>query len=295
MPARIYWQKNNVEVMDLIKITADSTCDLSPQIIREMDITLAPLYIVTEGKSYRDGIDITPADIFRLIDTEKKRCQTTAVNQFDYQQLFQNYASLYEAVIHFNIGTHFSACHQNASLAAQAFSNVYVIDTCNLSTGSGYLVYDAALMARDGKPIEEIITTINKNIALMDCSFVIDRVDYLHKGGRCSGLESFGARILNIKPSIEVADGKMRVGKKYRGSFALSLEKYVHDRLAEQNNIDYKRVFITHSVCAPGIVGHVREYINRYATFEEVVDTYTGCTVSNHCGPGTLGIIYKHK
>ena len=280
----------------MIKITADSTCDLTPEIIRDMDITLTPLYIVVDGgESYRDGIDITPDDLFRLVDTDKKRCHTTAVNQFDYLKVFREFSPEYDAVIHFNIGTEFSACYQNASLAAAEFDNVYIVDTQNLSTGSGYLVHDAALMAREGAGTDEIIRTAKENASKMECSFVIDRLDYLYKGGRCSGLESVGARLLNIKPCIEVADGKMRVGKKYRGSFMLSLEKYVSDRLANRDGIDRKRIYVTHPRCTPETVSHVTEIVKRIAPFDDIIETNAGCTVSNHCGPNTLGIIFKRN
>lgn len=277
----------------MIKITSDSTCDLSQELIQSLDITLLPLHIVVENDDYRDGVNITPLDIVNFVEKEKKRCQTAAVNTFEYQEFFAPLAKEHEAVIHFNIGAHFSSCHQNAKLAAEEFDNVYVIDSQNLSTGQGSLVYEAALMAKEGRPAQEILEKIEAMVPCIDTSFVIDKLDYLHKGGRCSGLEAFGARLLQIKPCIEVLDGKMIVGKKYRGSIERSLEQYVHDRLAGRTDIDYSRLFITHCMCSDQVLQKVKEAITTYAQFEEVIVTTAGCTVTTHCGPNTLGIIYR--
>ena len=211
----------------MIKITADSTCDLSGQILERMNIDLLPLHIVVGDEEYRDGVNITPLSIVNLVENENKTCKTAAVNAFEYQEFFAGLAPDYEAVIHINIGSQFSSCHQNAKIAAQNFDNVYVIDSQNLSTGHGHVVYEAALMASQGLSAAEICSRLEELIPKVDASFVISKLDYLYKGGRCSGLEAFGARLLQIKPCIEVVDGKMVVGKKYRGSFERSLELYV--------------------------------------------------------------------
>ncbi|MCL2747921.1 MAG: DegV family protein [Oscillospiraceae bacterium] len=279
----------------MIKITADSVCDLTPAILEELDITLVPLYIHAGDQVFRDGVDITPEEVFRFAETHGKLCRTGALNSEEYKDFFAPLASRYESVIHINIGQHFSICHQNACVAAREFTNVYVLDSQNLSSGSGHLVYDAALMARDGVGAQEICRRIQEEAPLVDASFVIDRLDYLYKGGRCSGLEAIGARLLSIKPCIEVADGKMRVGKKYRGSFELCLERYVEDRLRlrEGDSIDKSRLFITHPACSPETVARVREVVAKLATFEEIIETRAGCTISSHCGPKTLGVLFK--
>ena len=279
----------------MIKITADSTCDLSPDLRANLDITLAPLYINAGGETFRDGVDIQPADVFRHVDTKGTMCSTSAVNVYDYERLFEEYAPKHEAVIHLCISAGFSACYQNAMLAAKRFSNVYIVDSRNLSSGSGYLVYDAARMARDGVSAPDICQTLEADTARMNCSFVIDRLDYLHKGGRCSGLEALGARLLSLKPCIVVKDGEMVVGKKYRRNFDKCLEQYVKDKLDGKEDIDNTRIFITHPMCSPQTVENVRSVIAQYADFGEVIETNAGCTVSSHCGPSTLGIIFKHK
>lgn len=277
----------------MIKITADSTCDLSEEILKTMNITLIPLHIVAGDQVFLDGVDITPQDIFRMVEQEDKFCKTAAVNVYQYVSVFKELAAQFEAVIHICISSDFSTCYQNACLAASEFDNVYVVDSRNLSTGSGHIVYDAAVMAQQGKDPAEICRTLEMTASKVEASFVIDRLDYLHKGGRCSGLEATGARILNIKPCIEVVNGKMKVGKKYRGSFDHCLENYVKDRLSERTDIDYSRLFITHPACAENTVAKVKELVNQYADFEEIIETRAGCTVSSHCGPNTLGILFK--
>mgnify|MGYP000913108501 CR=1 FL=1 len=279
----------------MIKITADSTCDLSPDILQTFDISVIPLSIIVGDKPFKDGQDITPADLFRYVDVEGKECKTAAINIYEYQCRFAELAPKHEAVIHICISSEFSSCYQNASLAAQKFPNVYVVDSRNLSSGSGHLVYDGALMAREGIKAPEIYRALNSLASKVEASFVIDRLDYLSKGGRCSALTAQGAKLLRLKPCIEVIEGKMTVGKKYRGSFEKCLVKYVRDRLNKRTDIDYSRVFITHSMCSRETVALVKETILQHADFQEIIETKAGCTISNHCGPNTLGILFKRK
>jgi len=279
----------------MIKITADSTCDLSPQIIEQFDISLMPLHVLIDDEDFRDGIDIEPKDIFRYVGQEGKSCKTAAVNTFEYENFFKEFSQNYDAVIHISLGSGFSSCCQNAKMAAQQFDNVYVVDSQNLSTGSGHIVYEAALMAQEGVQPEVIVKHLEEVAPKVDASFVIDTMEYLRKGGRCSGIEAFGATLLRIKPSIEVVDGKMIVGKKYRGNFDRCIVNYVKDRLENNNDIDYSRVFITHSYCSPETVQKVRDAVETYANFEQIIETTAGCTISSHCGPNTLGILYKRK
>ncbi len=280
------------EGSNMVKITADSTCDLAPEILERLNVTLAPLYTLADDETYHDGVDVTPADVFNFV-ASGRRVRTAAVNQFDYERLFERYAKDYDAIVHVAIGASFSACCNNARLAAEGFDNVYVVDSENLSSGSGHLVMDAAEMARDGKTAEEITRALRETIPRVDASFVIESLDYLRRGGRCSGLEAVGARLLQIKPCIEVVRGEMKVGKKYRGSFERCLEKYVRDRLTGREDIDPDRVFITHPACSPEAVQAVRSLVQSIVPFHEIIETRAGCTVACHCGPATLGILYK--
>ena len=253
---------------------------------------IAAVRALVDGESYRDGVDITPADIFRHAEAGRK-VRTAAANQYDYERLFERFSADFDAVIHIAISQEFSACFGNACLAARDFPNVYVVDSRNLSSGSGHVVADAAEMAQSGAKADEIIRRLGETIPCVDASFVIDNLDYLRRGGRCSGLEAAGAKFLQLKPCIEVVGGEMKVGKKYRGSFDRCLEHYVSDRLDGRRDIDYRRVFITHPACAPETVQTVRSMIGSLAPFEEILETRAGCTVSNHCGPATLGILFK--
>ena len=277
----------------MIKITADSTCDLSPSLLEKLEISLMPLHVLIDEEDFRDGVDITPKEIFQYVGEQGKSCSTAAVNTFEYESFFKEHAPNYDAIIHICLGVDFSSCYQNAKIAAANYDNVYVVNSNNLSTGSGHVVYEAALLAKEGLAPEQICTRLEAMIPNVDASFVIDKMDYLRKGGRCSGIEAFGATLLKIKPSIEVIDGKMKVGKKYRGNFERCLENYIKDRLGNSENIDKSRIFITHSHCSPETIAKVKELVEQYVAFEEVIETTAGCTISSHCGPNTLGILYK--
>lgn len=279
-----------------IKITSDSTCDLSPELLKKYDISLIPLYVVKDGKDYRDGVDIMPDDIFAFVDAGGELCTTAAVGVADYQKCFSQYADAYDAMIHINIGSDFSACHQNACIAAKEFSNVYAVDSRNLSSGQGHVVVEAAKMAEAGLPAGEIVEKLNELTGRVEASFIIDRLDYMRKGGRCSAVTLLGANILQLKPCIEVRDGHMVVSKKYQGSFDKCVRKYVRDRLeGRENEIVRERIFITHPHCAESAVTAAREEIEKTLPFEEIIETRAGCTVSCHCGPSTLGVLFIRK
>lgn len=279
----------------MIKFTADTTCDLPKTVLEQHNISLIPLHILINDQDFKDGVDITPADIFRYVGEQKKECKTAAVNVYEYETFFEPFTKEYDAVIHFNIGSEFSSCHQNARIAASEYDNVYVIDSSNLSTGTGYLVLEAIQLANQGCSAQQICEQIEKSKEKIDASFVIDTLDYLYKGGRCSGVEAVGAALLKIKPTIEVVDGKMKVGKKFRGNFGSVVKKYVLDRFGNNENVDLSRLLLTHSACSPEFVANVKEQVEQLKIFEEVIIAEAGCTISSHCGPNTLGLMYKRK
>lgn len=278
-----------------IKITSDSTCDLSNELIEKNNIRIIPLAITYGAESYKDGVDITPDDIFRRVESGGGIGSTAAVNVQEYVDIFTELLKDYDAIIHFTISSDMSSCYQNACIAAQNLSNVYVIDSLNLSTGIGHLVLDAAELAGEGKQPEEIVRIIENKREKLDVSFVLSTLEYLSKGGRCSAVAAFGANLLKIRPCIEVKNGKMGVGKKYRGSFEKCLTQYVQDKLENKDSLDLKRIFITDSGVPEEVRLAVREQVLSIAPFEEVIHTRAGCTVSNHCGPGTLGILFYRK
>lgn len=279
----------------MIKITSDSTCDLSPELIRDYDIGIAPLYINKGDETFRDGVDIFPADIFRHVDAGGDITTTSAVNLADYIAFFEPLSREYDAVIHINISADFSACYQNACMAAREFTNVFVVDSRNLSSGHGHVVVEAAKLARAGLDPRAICDQLNDLTGRVEASFILDRLDYMRKGGRCSAVTALGANLLKLKPCIEVVDGKMRVGKKYRGAFEKCIREYVRDRLDGRGDIVYERIFITHPAAAQSAVDAAREAVAQYAHFTEVIETHAGCTVSSHCGPNTLGVLFIRK
>ncbi len=276
-----------------IKILADSTCDLSLTLKSKYDITILPLSVIKNDCEFKDGVDITPQDIFDNVENGNGVCKTSAVNVHEYQQMFEQYADQYDAVLHINISKHFSCCHQNALLASQEFNNVYIVDSMNLSTGSGHIVLDAAKMSEQGKDIQEIVSALESTTPKVEASFVIDTLKYLYMGGRCSSIAALGANMLKLKPCIEVIDGKMTVGKKYRGSFENVIENYVADRLKDRNDLNLEKIFITHTPCSDEALKTAEETIKQYADFKEIIFTDAGCTISNHCGPNTLGILFE--
>ena len=278
-----------------IHVTADSTCDLSTELLRQYDITLAPLSVIMNGKSYLDGEEIRPADIFQHVEAGGALCHTSAVNVDDYRKLFGEWSKKCEAVIHITIGSLFSACYQNASIAAADFPNVYVVDSMNLSTGQGHLVIEAAQLAAKGMGPLEICAQLNAMRGRVQASFIMDRLEYMQKGGRCSSVTALGSKLLKIKPCIAVEDGAMKVVDKFRGSFDKCVEKYVKEQLKDRKDLRLDRIFITHSPVPEGAVEMARECIKKYAPFTDIYETEAGCTVSCHCGPGTLGVLFITK
>ena len=276
----------------MIKITTDSTCDLPRELLERYNITVTPLGIIKAGKLYQDGVDIRTGDIAAHVDAGGEITTTNAVNVADYEELFRRLMEEYDAVIHLNIGMGFSSCHQNARLAAEEVDGVYVVDSANLTVGHGMLVLAAAEAAEAGKSVTEILAMLEEMIPRVETSFVLDRLDYMKKGGRCSTVAALGANLLNLKPCIEVRDGKMQVVKKYRGPYAKCLANYVKDRLDGRPELRRDRLFITYTPVEPDCLAAVREAVDRYGHFREVFETSAGCTVSCHCGPGTLGVLF---
>ena len=213
----------------------------------------------------------------------------------EYEELFAKYASDYDGVIHINIGSGFSSCHQNARLAAEDFPNVRVIDSMNLATGQGHVVLEACRLAKTCQSLDEIEEKLNAFTPRVEASFLLDQLKYMVKGGRCSSAAALGANLLNLKPCIEVRDGKMSVVKKYRGNYAKCLANYVKDRLADREDIDRTELFITHTPVTDECMTAVKEAVEEFGNFENVYDTTAGCTVSCHCGPGTLGVLFVRK
>ena len=280
-----------------IKISADSTCDLSRELVERYAIGITPLYIIRDGQSLVDGVDITPDEIYDHVAGGGSMCSTAAVSVYDYVTFFRKELESCDAVVHFHISGEMSACYQNACIAAAEVGDVYPVDARSLSTGIGLLVLEAAELAREGKlTAQEIQQRMEQRREKLNVSFLVEQLDYLRKGGRCSSVAALGANVLSLRPCIQVKDGRMGVGKKYRGPYLTCLLQYVKERLEGRDDIDPHRIFITESGgMTAEEVARVEEAVRSYQPFEEVLHTRAGCTVSSHCGSRTLGILYFTK
>ena len=277
-----------------IRITADSTCDLSPELLRKYDIGIIPLSVIIDGEVFHDGVDVTPRDVFRAAESGKS-VRTAAVNTFEYREFFGKQLEKYDQVVHICISSEFSTCYADACEASRDLENVFIVDSRNLSTGSGLLALEGAEMAAQGKDGAGIAEILRGRTGLVDSSFVVRTIDYLRRGGRCSGLEALGAKLLHIRPSIRVEDGRMHPGEKYRGKYEHYLKHYIEDVLEHDSNIDFQRVFVVHSPSEEGLVRFAIDTVKSYGLFREVLEAMAGCTICTHCGPDTLGLMFMKK
>lgn len=278
-----------------IIIASDSTTDLSPEILESRGIRTVPLTVSLGDEHYRDGIDINPDKIYEHYEKTGKLPKTAAVNQNEFTDFFKELTADGSTVVLFTISSDMSSTYNNARLAAEQFENVHIVDTRNLSTGGGLLALAAVDMVKEGKTAAEIAEACRALAPKVDASFVIDDLEFLYKGGRCSALAALGANLLSLKPCIGVKDGKMGVGKKYRGKFSISLKKYIEDQTKYIDEIDTKRIFVTHAGCDEAIVNACLDQVKALGVFEEVLLTRAGCTISSHCGRNTLGVLFIKK
>lgn len=279
-----------------IKITSDSTCDLSPAIVAQYNIGIVPLTVIKDGQEFKDNVTITPAEIFAHVAGGGALCSTTAVSIGEYQDFFAPLAAEYDGVLHINISAEFSSTYQNACLAASEFDNVVAVDSRNLSTGQGLVVLKACKLAETAESLEQLKAELEAFTEKVEASFVVDKLEYLVKGGRCSSAAALGANLLNLKPCIDVKDGKMGVSKKYRGKYDKCLVSYVKERLEGREDLDTSMpIFITQTKVSDECYDAVREAVTAQGLFDTVYETVAGCTVSCHCGPGTLGILFVRK
>jgi len=278
-----------------IKITSDSTCDLSRELVEKYDIGIIPLVVVKDGKPHQDGVDITPADIFAHVAAGGDLCSTAALSVGEYQDYFEKFAGEYDGVLHINISAEFSSSYQNACLAAEEFENVRVVDSRNLSTGQGLVVLKACELAQTCSDLDTLKAELDAFTPRVEASFLLDQLKYMVKGGRCSAVVALGANLLNLKPCIEVKDGKMSVVKKYRGNYAKCLASYVKDRLTGREDLDKGTLFVTRTPVSDECLEAVKEAVETSEAFENTYWTEAGCTVSCHCGPATLGVLFVRK
>ncbi len=279
----------------MVKIISDSTCDLSKELLERYDISILPLHILLGDKEYEDGVDISPEEIYKWAEANKTTPKTSAPSVDRAVELFRSYVEEGREIVAFSISSEMSSSGNVMELAArklEAERLVTVIDSENLSTGIGLLVIRAAIMAGEGKTAEEIRKEIEALRPDVRASFVVDTLTYLYRGGRCSGLSALAGSALKIHPRIDVKDGVMGSGKKYRGDINKVILHYVKDMEEDLKNAAPDRVFITHSGCDRQTVDQVRAYLESLHVFAEILETRAGGVISSHCGPGTLGVLF---
>ena len=279
----------------MVKIISDSTCDLSVELLKQYDIDIIPLHIHLGDKEYKDGVDITPDEIYAWSDQNKTTPKTSAISITEAMEAFQVYTEQQKEIISFSISNEMSATGAVMCMAAQELEKedtIHVINSANLSTGVGLLVLEAAVMEKEGKSATEIVERIEALKEKVRASFVVDTLTYLHRGGRCSSVEALAGGVLKMHPRIAVENGKMGAGKKYRGKMPAVIMSYVKDMEEDLKQAKKDRVFITHSGCDAEIIEMVRNYLEELHVFEEIHVTRAGSVISSHCGPGTLGVLF---
>lgn len=281
--------------MRTVSIIADSTCDLSEELLDKYKVTIFPLHIHLGDKEYLDGVDIVPEEIYRWSDENKVTPKTSSISPEDVKKYLRKSLAGAKEVICFCISSEMSSCSSVVELAAIELGlekQIFVIDSKNLSTGIGLQIIEASLMAEQGMKASEIVKKIGEIQPYIRASFVVDTLTYLHRGGRCSGVAAFAGSALKLHPYIEVVDGKMLSGKKYRGKMQNVLYNYVTDLKQELEKARCERVFITHSGCDNEIISQIKQQLQQMNYFDEIYITRAGGVISSHCGPGTLGVLF---
>lgn len=281
-----------------IMISAEKTCDLGEELLARYDIKTIPYHIILEGKDYSDSVDIFPQDLYEAYWNRKALPTTTAVNIVEYTDYFRPFVEQGYEIVHITLGSALSSANQNCLVAAQELGNIYVIDSKSLSTGIGHLAIEAALLRDGGLSAAEIAEKVTEMVPKVHASFVLDTLEFMAAGGRCSTVAALGANLLKLKPCIEVVsekNGAMGVGKKYRGELSNVLVTYIKERLSMYDNIRTDKIFLTHSsgkVIDKKIIEIAKTAIGDKIKFDEIFVTTASCTISSHCGPGCLGILF---
>ena len=280
-----------------IILCADSTCDLDAALIAKYSVHIMPMHVTLEDQTYADGVDITPDDIYAIYHEKNILPKTAALNMDEVLEFVNPFIEAGNDVLCLTIGSALSTTYNSFRLAAMETEGLYVIDSNNLSTGFGHMVMAAGDRIAAGMPVQQIVEEVQALTQKVEASFIVDNLEFLHKGGRCSAVAMLGANVLKLKPCIEVSTegGKMGVTKKYRGTLERVLEEYVADRLSGRDDIRQDRIFITHSGISQERIDIVKAAIEKHMQFDEIYVTRAGCTISSPCGPNTLGILFVRK
>ena len=276
-----------------IAITAESTIDLTSELLEKYNIEIIPYSVILGDNEFKDG-EITSADIFKFVEVNKILPKTSAINEAQYAEFFEEKLTRYDAVVHFCLSSEISSACSHAKLAAENLKNVHVVDTRSLSTGIALLAIYGRELAESGKSAEEVATLCEERTKDVQASFVVKKLDYLHKGGRCSSIALLGANLLQIRPEIVLNNGKMVSAKKYLGKMEKVIEKYCRDVIAENPNPDKKYGFVTYTTASEEMVNIAKSALKE-AGFETIYETKAGATITSHCGENTLGILFLNK
>lgn len=282
----------------MVKIISDSTCDLSKELIERYNISILPLHILLGDDEYEDGINLSPQEIFSWSDENKSTPKTSAPSIEQAIELFKKELESASELVVFTISADMSTSINVCRMAAQELETedrIHIVDSMNLSTGIGLTVIEAAILAKEGKSAEDILKHVSKIIPNVRASFVVDTLEYLHRGGRCSGLSAMIGTAMKLHPKIVVSEGKMSSNKKYRGKMKSVILSYAKDMESELLLAKKDRVFITHSSVDKDIVEEVKSYLESLNIFDEILETTAGGVISSHCGPGTLGVLFIHS
>ena len=281
-----------------VKIIADSTCDLTKELLEKYDISIIPLHIVLGEKEYRDGSEISPDEIYQWSDTNKEAPKTSAISISDAMEIYEACAKTHDEIVCFSISGQMSTTVNVMRMAAEELEledRIHIIDSANLSTGGGLLVIEAAIMAQKGKSASEIVDAIEVLKPQVRATFIVDTLTFLHRGGRCSGVAALAGGALKLHPKIVVENGAMKPDKKYRGKMNSAIMTYVKDLEEQIKNARADRVFLTHSGCDEALLQSIYDYVKELNIFEEIHITRAGGVISSHCGPGTLGLLFIEK
>lgn len=283
--------------MSKIILSADSTCDLSPELKERYEVNYYPFHVILDGQDYLDNETITPEKIYQIYYEKKILPKTAAINMYEYMNYFEKWVNEGHEVIHICLGDSLSSAYQNCVLVAKELGHVHVINSGNLSTGMGLMVIEAGKMIKEGMETEAIVKALNQLRPKCHASFILDNLEFMKAGGRCSSAVAISANLLNIRPCIEVnnENGSLQVGKKYRGSLESTLKKYVKDKITQTQNIRKDILFITHSGIEQKYIELVENEVRSLIDIDEIFITRASCSISSHCGPNTLGILFKSE
>lgn len=282
--------------MNPVRLISDSTCDLSKEQIAKHDIRIVPLFVRFGEESFLDGVDLTPEEMYRQVALRGVLPKTAAASPGMFFEVFEEAVREGCDVVYVGIGSKFSATFQSAVVAKDMVDakRVHLVDSANLSSGSGLLLLKAAKLRAEGKSAQAIAEDIQALVPKVRTQFVISTMEYLHKGGRCSGMQALFGTLLKIKPIIKVVDGAMAVGKKPRGPIQAAVDVLIEEAFEKLDDLDLETMMITHSMAHDTAV-YVRSRLETKIPSSAIYETNAGCVISSHCGEGCIGILYLVK